>query len=73
MQKEDPIFKATRQKAVEQYLSYLEEYPDLSVRDGVRATKEYIEDLKKQISILQESNALKDSYLKKLKEQKANL
>lgn len=35
---------------------------------GVKVTAEYLEDLKKQIRQLEEKCALKDDYLKKMKE-----
>ena len=66
--KKDTIFFDTRKKAVEQWLSFILEYDDLSVRDGAKATIEYIEDLQKQILMLEETNALKDTYLKRMKE-----
>ncbi len=65
--KEDNTFFEIREKSVEQWLQEMSEHEDIAVRGGVKATREYIEDLKKQISVLEEKSALKDEYLKKLR------
>lgn len=66
-EKEDRTFKNLLENSVDQWLSQMEVHDDLAVRGGVKATREYIESLKKQIAVLEEKNALKDDYLKKLK------
>ena len=43
------------------------------MRDGVRVTTEYIYALKKRIKQLEETNELKDTFLKKLKKEKMDL
>lgn len=67
--KKDTIFQDTREKAVMQWLCGMEVHDDLAVRDGVKATREYIEDLKNQIRILNEQGEIKNQYLRKLKEE----
>lgn len=67
-QTEDTTFRNIRESAVEAWLTELLDHPDVSVRGGVKATREYIEDLKKQILFLEEKNEMKEKYLKKLKE-----
>ena len=48
--------------------SDMSRHEDVAVRGGVKVTAEYLEDLKKQIRQLEEKCALKDAYLKKMKE-----
>ncbi len=71
--KEDNTFNETREKSVLQWLDELKEHEDLVVRDGVRVTTDYIYALKKKIKQLEESNELKDTFLKKLKKEKMEL
>ena len=47
----------------------MSEHPDLAVRGGVKVTLDYIDYLKQEIRRLEETNKLKDEYLKKLKSQ----
>ena len=49
-------------------LREMSRHEDVAVRGGVKVTAEYLEDLKKQIRQLEEKCALKDAYLKKMKE-----
>ncbi len=65
-QKEDTTFFELREKSVQQWLLEMEGQEDLVVRSGVKVTCEYIEALKRKIQRLEEENALKDSYLKKV-------
>ena len=46
----------------------MSEHEDVAVRCGVKLTLEYLEHLKDEIRELKESNELKKTYLKKLKE-----
>lgn len=71
--KEDNTFNETREKSVLQWLDELKGHEDLVVRDGVRVTTDYIYALKKRIKQLEETNELKDSFLKKLKKEKMDL
>ena len=70
--KEDNTFNETREKSVLQWLDELKGHEDLVVRDGVRVTTDYIYALKKRIKQLEETNELKDTFLKKLKKEKMN-
>ena len=56
-----------------QWLDELKGHEDLVVRDGVRVTTDYIYALKKRIKQLEETNELKDTFLKKLKKEKMDL
>lgn len=67
--KEDNTFKDIREKSVKQWLDDIDGHEDLLVRGGVKVTREYIEALKREIQVLEEKNALKDQYLKKMKSQ----
>lgn len=67
--KEDNTFKDIREKSVKQWLDDIDGHEDLLVRGGVKVTREYIESLKHEIQVLEEKNALKDNYLKRLKGQ----
>lgn len=71
--KEDNTFNETREKSVLQWLDELKGHEDLVVRDGVRVTTDYIYALKKRIKQLEETNELKDTFLKKLKKEKTDL
>ncbi|CDE44675.1 putative uncharacterized protein [Clostridium sp. CAG:411] len=71
--KEDNTFNETREKSVLQWLDELKGHEDLVVRDGVRVTTDYIYALKKRIKQLEETNELKDTFLKKLKKEKMDL
>lgn len=66
-EKEDKTFSNLREASVNDWLKDIENHEDLLVRGGVKATREYIESLKGQIDYLNEKNALKDEYLKKMK------
>lgn len=71
--KEDNTFNEMREKSVLQWLDELKGHEDLVVRDGVRVTTDYIYALKKRIKQLEETNELKDTFLKKLKKEKMDL
>lgn len=66
--KEDNTFDDIREKSIFQWLEEMEQHEDVVVRGGVKVTRDYLEDLKKKIRILEEKNELKDSYLKRMKE-----
>lgn len=65
--KEDNTYNNIRERSIKQWLSEMADHEDVAVRGGVKVTGDYIEDLKKQIAVLEEKNKLKDSYLKKMK------
>lgn len=65
---EDNTYNDLRENAIRQWLEDMSRHEDVAVRGGVKVTAEYLEDLKKQIRQLEEKGALKDAYLKKMKE-----
>lgn len=65
---EDNTYNEIREKSVRQWLEEMSEHEDVAVRCGVKVTLEYLEHLKDEIRELEESNELKKTYLKKLKE-----
>lgn len=66
--REDTTFKDIRERSVMQWLEEIKDHEDLVVRGGVKVTTEYIEDLRNQIEVLKQQSALKDEYMKKVKE-----
>ena len=72
-QKEDNTYNETRERAVLQWLEEIETYEDLVVRDGVRVTRDYILYLKKKIEEMESLNRQKDTFLKRLKQEKMEL
>ena len=64
---EDNTYNEIREKSVRQWLQEMSTHEDIAVRGGVKVTTEYLAELKRQIAVLEEKNALKDTYLKKLK------
>ena len=70
---EDYTFRDLRERSVQDWLCQMEQHEDLAVRGGVKVTREYIESLKTEIRRLEEKNALKERYLKKLKTEKTLL
>lgn len=64
--KEDTTYNDIRKKSLEQWLCEMEQHEDVAVRGGVKLTRDYIEHLQKEIERLQEANALKSEYLKKI-------
>lgn len=65
---EDTTYNDIRFKSLQQWLSDMEQHEDVAVRGGVRLTRDYIEHLQREIQRLEEENALKVKYLKKMKE-----
>ncbi len=62
----DKTYDELRDKSIHQWLDAMSQHEDVEVRGGVRVTKDYMDDLKKTIILLEEKNTLKDKYLKKL-------
>ncbi|MEG2338704.1 MAG: hypothetical protein RSB66_06445 [Clostridium sp.] len=69
--KQDETYNEMRKKSAVQWLTELVEQGDMVNKSGARITIEHIEHLNKKIKELQDSNALKDEFLKKMKN-KAN-
>ena len=62
----DKTYDDVRDKSISQWLEGMSQHEDVEVRGGVKVTKDYMDDLKKTIIMLEEKNTLKDKYLKKL-------
>lgn len=71
--REDNTYNETRERAVLQWLEEIETHEDLVVRDGVRVTRDYILYLKKKIEEMESLNRQKDTFLKRLKQEKMEL
>ncbi len=65
---EDNTYNELRENSIRKWLEDMSRHEDVAVRGGVKVTQEYQEDLKRQIRELEEKCALKDAYLKKMKE-----
>lgn len=68
--KEDNTYNDIREKTIHQWLDEISSNENIVVRGGVKVTKDYLIDLKKKIASLENENALKDKYLRKLKSEK---
>lgn len=68
--KEDNTYNDIRKNSIKQWFEDIREHDDIVVRGGVKVTSDYIADLHKKISLLEQKNATKDKYLKKLKSEK---
>ena len=66
--KEDTTFADTMERSYLNWLDEMEKHEDIAVRDGVRLARDYMFHLKEENKRLKESNKLKDSFLKKIKE-----
>lgn len=67
-QKEDNTYNEIRRKSVEQWLDDMEAHEDLTVRGGVKVTREYIHHLQEEIKRLEDEGKLKNEYMKKMKQ-----
>ena len=72
-QQEDNTYNELRENSIRKWLEDMSRHEDVAVRGGVKVTQEYLEDLKRQIRELEEKCALKDAYLKKMKEKSARV
>lgn len=70
---EDNTYNELRENSIRKWLEDMSRHEDVAVRGGVKVTQEYLEDLKRQIRELEEKCALKDAYLKKMKEKSARV
>ena len=55
-----------REKSLMQWLDEMENHEDISVRGGVKLTREYVEHLEDTVAKLKQENELKNEYLKKV-------
>lgn len=69
MGQEDHTYNDIREKSLLQWFDDMEQHEDLAVRGGVPLARDYMEYLKEEIRRLEEENALKAAYLKKMKMQ----
>lgn len=65
--KEDTIYSDMIERSACHWLDGVMAEDDLVNKQGAKLTKEYIAQLKKKIKMLEDKNALKDEFLKKLK------
>ena len=65
--KEDHTYSQMKRDSTMQWLNQLMESDDVVNRQGAKVTIEHIEYLNRKIKELEERNALKDEYLKKLR------
>lgn len=65
--KEDHTYSQMKRDSTMQWLNQLMECDDVVNRQGAKVTIEHIEYLNRKIKELEERNALKDEYLKKLR------
>lgn len=65
--KEDTTYNDIRKKSLNNWLDEMESHDDVSVRGGVRLTREYVSHLENEIDRLHRELELKNSYLKKMK------
>ena len=65
---EDNTYNELRENSIRKWLEDMSRHEDVAVRGGVKVTQEYLEELKRQIRELEEKCALRDTYLKKMKE-----
>lgn len=68
--REDNTYDELRENSIEQWFKDIDRHDDILVRGGVKVTRDYIADLKKKITMLENKNLTKDRYLKKLRSEK---
>lgn len=66
--REDHTYRQMKEESSIQWLKALAECEDVVNRQGAKVTLEHIESLNKKIKELEEKNALKDEYLKKMRQ-----
>lgn len=66
---EDNTYNDIREKSLKQWLEEMERHEDVAVRCGVRLCRDYMLYLQQENEKLQQGNALKNSYLRKVKEE----
>ena len=63
----DNTYNDIRERSLNQWLGQMAEHEDVAVRGGVKLAKEYMEHLKRENERLESEIALKNEYLKKMK------
>ena len=64
--KPDTTYNDLRKNSFEQWLTELEAHEDIAVRGGVKLAREYVAHLEAEINRLEQSNELKNEYMKKI-------
>lgn len=64
----DNTYNEIREKSLNQWLEEMEQHGDVAVRCGVPLCREYMKHLVQENEKLKQENALKNEYLKKVKE-----
>jgi len=67
-QSKDNTYNEIREKSLGKWLDEMSNHEDIAVRGGVKLAKDYMQYLKDENSRPQSEIALKNEYLKKLKE-----
>lgn len=70
--REDNTYQEMIERSTMQWLEQSLESEDLVVRHGAKLTLEYIQQLNKKIKELEDKNALKDEFLRRLKNKNNN-
>ena len=63
---DDKTYNDIREKSLMQWLEEMEKHEDITVRGGVKLTREYVQHLNDEIQRLKDENELKNTYLKKM-------
>lgn len=66
--KEDNTYNELRDHSVKKWLDDMKQHEEVAVRGGVKLTTDYIADLKTKIARLESENALKNEYMKKMRQ-----
>ena len=64
---EDNTYNDIRERSLDQWLNQMANHEDIEVRGGVKLAKDYITHLKNENSRLESEIALRNEYLKKMK------
>lgn len=71
-EKRDLTYRNICERSFQQWLSEMEQHEDLAVRGGVKLARDYVAILEKEKKELEEKNAMKDDFLRKLKKKTVN-
>lgn len=71
-EKRDLTYRNICERSFKQWLSEMEQHEDLAVRGGVKLARDYVAILEKEKKELEEKNAMKDDFLRKLKKKTVN-
>lgn len=66
-ERKDNTYNDIRERSLDQWLDQMAEHEDIAVRGGVKLAKDYILHLKNENSRLESEIALRNEYLKKMK------